>query len=348
MNSPILLIKDLSIDVKIDKTYHNIVNRLSLSIAKKQKYGIVGESGSGKSLTSLAILNLLADSLAVSNGEILFEQSKDLLKLSKKEIREIRGKEIAMIFQEPMTALDPIFTIEYQMIEVLKIHFNYTKQEMHQKIVDILKDVGIPRPESMMKSYPHELSGGMRQRIVIAMALICKPKLLIADEPTTALDVTIQAQILDLMNELTEKYDTSILMITHDLGVINETCERVAVMYAGEVVEESTVDDLFNDPKHPYTQGLLKSIHTLGDRSQRLYSIAGNVPTPAQMSKEGCRFASRCPHAMELCRLETPHYAEVSKDHVSKCWLHTERGEFRDNKQTANSPSKGHENLLSN
>ncbi|MCP3027909.1 ABC transporter ATP-binding protein [Halobacillus sp. A5] len=345
--SNLLEINNLSIDVKIEKSYYNIVNRLSLSIAKKQKYGIVGESGSGKSLTSVAIMNLLADSLSVSEGQILFEETQELTTLSNKEMMKIRGKDISIIFQEPMTALDPIFTIEYQISEVLKIHFNHSKKEMREMIISILKDVGIPRPESIMKSYPHELSGGMRQRVVIAMALICKPKLLIADEPTTALDVTIQAQILELMNELTEKYDTSILMITHDLGVINETCERVAVMYAGEVVEESSVDSLFSHPKHPYTQGLLKSIHTLGDRSEKLYSIPGNVPTPTQLKKHGCRFASRCPHVMDLCKEETPPYVEVSEDQVSKCWLHTERGEYNEQGQKASVASEEYEKTFS-
>lgn len=320
----LLEIKDLSIDVNVDKKKFNVVKNLSLSIDKKQKYGIVGESGSGKSLTSLSILQLLPDVLKVSQGKIMFDNNLDLAAMSNKDILKIRGKEISMIFQEPMTALDPLFTVEHQIKEVLRFHGEYSKKQMEDMAIEILDKVGFAKPKQLLKKYPHELSGGMRQRIMIAMALICKPKLLIADEPTTALDVTIQAQILDLMNELTNDYDTSILLITHDLGVIAEICERVAVMYAGTLVEETTVANLFRNPQHPYTKGLLSSINSLGERGKRLYSIPGNVPSPTETNESGCRFASRCPHVMDVCLREDPPFFLVEDDHHSKCFLHRE------------------------
>ena len=320
VSETILDIRDLKVSLRDGKEIRRVVNGINLSIAKKQTYGIVGESGSGKSLTSLAIMNLLADSLFIEDGSIVLDGKTDLTKLKKRELRKIRGSDISMIFQEPMTALDPLFPIEHQILEVLRFHKAESKKAMRERAIDMLKKVGISRAEQIMKSYPHELSGGMRQRVMIAMALICNPKLLIADEPTTALDVTIQAQILELMNELSETFDTSILMITHDLGVIAEMCERVAVMYAGEIVEETTVEELFARPSHPYTEGLLKSVQSLGDRSQALYSIPGTVPAPSQHTG-GCRFASRCPHAMAVCKDAPPLFA-VGTDHVSKCWLY--------------------------
>ncbi|WP_197046688.1 ABC transporter ATP-binding protein [Oceanobacillus salinisoli] len=318
----VLEIKDLSIDLIKNKERLHIVNNLNLTIMKKQKYGIVGESGSGKSLTSLSILNLLPEGIEVGNGHILLNNDTNLVNVSKKDMRHIRGNEISMIFQEPMTALDPLFTIEHQVSEVLKFHGETSKKEMHNKMMTLFEQVGFARPKQILKSYPHQLSGGMRQRVMIAMALICKPKLLIADEPTTALDVTIQAQILDLMNELTEYYDTSILLITHDLGVIAETCERVAVMYAGTVVEEASVKDLFDHPAHPYTKGLLSSVKSLGDRTKKLYAIPGNVPSPVELKDAGCRFASRCPFVMDICREKEPELFSVQDRHYSKCWLH--------------------------
>ncbi|MFD1018342.1 ABC transporter ATP-binding protein [Thalassobacillus hwangdonensis] len=324
--STVLDIENLSIDVKTKKQNFNIIKGIDLKIGKKMKYGIVGESGSGKSLTSLAIMNLLPDVLNISEGSITLktENEKDLTALTKRQMQHVRGNEISMIFQEPMTALDPLYTIEHQLLEVLRFHTKLSKKEMRDLGLEMLEKVGISRGKEIFKSYPHQLSGGMRQRVMIAMALICKPKLLIADEPTTALDVTIQAQILDLMNDLSETNDTSILMITHDLGVILETCERVAVMYAGQVVEETTVRELFKNPKHPYTQGLLESIKTLGDRGKSLYSIPGNVPTPPQYQEMGCRFATRCPYAMDICKTKEPDMIEVEHDHKSKCWLHVE------------------------
>ncbi|WJY26367.1 MULTISPECIES: ABC transporter ATP-binding protein [Sporosarcina] len=322
----LLEIKDLSIDVEVEKETYNVVKNLSLTIGKKQKYGIVGESGSGKSLTSLSILQLLSDVLSISEGSIVLDGQMDLTKLSKKEILDVRGKEISMIFQEPMTALDPLFTVEHQIKEILRFHGNYSKKQMDDMTIDILDKVGFAKPKQLLKKYPHQLSGGMRQRIMIAMALICRPKLLIADEPTTALDVTIQAQILDLMKQLTNDYDTSILLITHDLGVIAEICERVAVMYAGTLVEETTVANLFTNPQHPYTKGLLSSINSLGERGKRLYSIPGNVPSPKEANKTGCRFASRCPYVMDICTQQDPPMYAVGEDHHSRCFLHREEG----------------------
>ncbi|MCG1027255.1 ABC transporter ATP-binding protein [Virgibacillus halodenitrificans] len=324
MVASVLDIENLSIDVKIDKETFNVVKNLSLSIDEKQKYGIVGESGSGKSLTSLSVLNLLPDVLKLSEGNITFDKDLNLTSLSPKEMNKVRGKEISMIFQEPMTALDPLFTIEHQIKEVLRFHGEYTKKQMHEMIIDILTKVGFAKPDQLIKKYPHQLSGGMRQRIMIAMALICKPKLLIADEPTTALDVTIQAQILELMSDLTNDYGTSILLITHDLAVIAEVCERVAVMYAGTLVEEADVKELFNNPRHPYTKGLLQSVNSLGKRGKKLYSIPGNVPSPTEINKNGCRFASRCPHVMDICLTNEPPFIAVNSKHHSKCWLHKE------------------------
>lgn len=324
--SDLLSIENLSIDVNLGKSRHNIVKGVNLKLKKKQKYGIVGESGSGKSVTSLSILKLLDDVLEISEGKIIFDTDKDIVTMSNKEIQKIRGNDISVIFQEPMTALDPMFTIEHQLQEVLKLHNKYDKKERQERIISMLKEVGFSNPKSLLAKYPHELSGGMRQRIMIAMAMICDPKLLIADEPTTALDVTIQAQILHLMEQLTEDYDTSILLITHDLGVIAEICERVAVMYAGTIVEDASVQTLFDNPMHPYTKGLINSVSSLSDRTQALYSIPGNVPPIQEIEPNSCRFASRCPFAMEKCFKEEPPHFIISEGHKSKCWLHEEEG----------------------
>lgn len=318
----LLEIRNLHIDVEKDDDMYNVVKDVNLTIQKKQIYGIVGESGSGKSLTALSIMGLLATSpLRVTQGSILFN-GENLLDLPQKKMRRIRGKDISMIFQEPMNALDPLFTIQDQLMESLRFHTNLSKSEMKKACVEIIERVGIPRPQEVLKDYPHQLSGGMRQRIMIAIAMLCNPKLLLADEPTTALDVTIQAQILDLMKELKDDFETSLLMITHDLGVIAETCSRVAVMYAGEIVEETNVVDLFHSPKHPYTKGLLKSMVT-GNKNDELYSIEGKVPAVEHMPS-GCRFATRCPHVMEVCHDHTPPVQQVGADHTCQCWLYQE------------------------
>lgn len=325
----LLEVKNIGIDLKTKDDYKKLVDDVSFNVGKKQSYGIVGESGCGKSITALSVMQLLSYPLKISSGQILFnskDKKIDLLSLKSNEIRKIRGKEISMIFQEPMTALDPIFTIEQQIVETLRFHTSLSKKDMRNMALDMLQKVGIPRAEQILIEYPHRLSGGMLQRIMIAIALICKPKLLIADEPTTALDVTIQAQILDLMNELKEFYDTSIIMITHDLGVIAETCERVAVFYSGQVVEETDVAALFHNTAHPYTSGLLKAVTSIGDKSKELYTIPGMVPTGGYIPK-GCRFEERCHRTMPICKEKAPELIEIEKGHKCRCWLYSEGGD---------------------
>lgn len=297
------------------------VDGVNLRVKKGETLGIVGESGCGKSITSLSIMQLLPKKIGrIAGGSIAFE-GKDLLKASGREMRSIRGNRIAMIFQEPMTSLNPVFKIGKQISEAARYHLKIGKKEAWARAVEMLTKVGIPRPDKIAAQYPHQLSGGMRQRVMIAMAMICNPQLLIADEPTTALDVTIQAQILDLMRELQETEGTSILMITHDLGVVAEMCDRVVIMYAGQVVEETDVATLFNDPKHPYTQGLLASLPQLAGETDRLPSIPGQVPNPLHMPS-GCRFAPRCPHRFEACDQAQPALLETEAGHSCRCFLY--------------------------
>lgn len=299
------------------------VDGVDLSVGKGETLGIVGESGCGKSITSLSIMQLLPKGLGkIAAGEVRFN-GENILDFSERKMRSIRGNEMAMIFQEPMTSLNPVFKIGKQIAESARYHHGVSKHKAKDMAVDMLTKVGIPRPEKVATSYPHELSGGMRQRVMIAMAMVCNPKLLIADEPTTALDVTIQAQILDLMRELQKSEGTSILMITHDLGVVAEMCDRVVIMYAGQVVEETDVKTLFKDPKHPYTQSLLASLPQLNSDQERLASIPGQVPNPLDMPK-GCRFAPRCQFAKEICRAEAPELTEVEPGHKSRCLLQQE------------------------
>lgn len=298
------------------------VDGVSFSIGEGEMIAVVGESGCGKSVTSLSIMGLVGSPGKIEGGEIVFE-GKDLTKLSKREMRKLRGNEIAMIFQEPLTSLNPLFTVGNQISESIKLHQKVSKEEAKVKGIEMLKKVGIPRPEKVYSSYPHLLSGGMRQRVMIAMALSCNPKLLIADEPTTALDVTIQAQILELMRELTREYNTSIMLITHDLGVVAEMVDTVIVMYAGQVVEYTDVFTLFKNPKHPYTKGLLDSTPKIHERKDELLSIEGTVPSPASMPK-GCRFQPRCPFAIEKCVHQLPELREVESGHKVRCWLHEE------------------------
>ncbi|WP_258296648.1 ABC transporter ATP-binding protein [Paenibacillus peoriae] len=299
------------------------VDGVDLSVGKGETLGIVGESGCGKSITSLSIMQLLPKGLGkVAAGEVRFN-GENILDFSERKMRSIRGNEMAMIFQEPMTSLNPVFKIGKQIAESARYHHGVSKHKAKDMAVEMLTKVGIPRPEKVAASYPHELSGGMRQRVMIAMAMVCNPKLLIADEPTTALDVTIQAQILDLMRELQKSEGTSILMITHDLGVVAEMCDRVVIMYAGQVVEETDVKTLFKDPKHPYTQSLLASLPQLNSDQERLASIPGQVPNPLDMPK-GCRFAPRCQFAKEICRAEAPELTEVEPGHKSRCLLQQE------------------------
>lgn len=299
------------------------VDGISLSVRKGETLGIVGESGCGKSITSLSIMQLLPKRISrIASGSIRFE-GKDMLEMKMKEVREIRGNRIAMIFQEPMTSLNPVFKIGRQISESARYHLKLSRKEADARAVEMLRKVGIPRPEKIAGQYAHQLSGGMRQRVMIAMAMVCNPQLLIADEPTTALDVTIQAQILDLMRELQEKEGMSILMITHDLGVVAEMCDRVVIMYAGQIVEETDVATLYSNPLHPYTRGLLASLPQLAGDEDRLSSIPGQVPNPANLPS-GCRFAPRCPAAVERCSMELPELLEVQPDHTCRCILQQE------------------------
>ena len=298
------------------------VNDTSYAVRPGETLGIVGESGSGKSVSAMSILRLLDENGYIDSGEIIFD-GRDLTKISKNEMYEVRGNDISVIFQEPMTSLNPVFTIEKQISEVFMIHQGMNKKEAAKQSVEILRSVKIPNPEIVVKQYPHQLSGGMRQRVMIAMALACKPKLLIADEPTTALDVTIQAQILRLMNELQAERGTSILFITHDLGVINQMADYVAVMYCGQVVESVPAKVLFNPEtrySHPYTEGLLISIPRLDTpANERLQAIPGSVPHPLDLPK-GCKFAPRCKYATDKCRNEEPTLTKISDTQQVRCF----------------------------
>ena len=306
MKDALLQINDLEIIYKTDEETVRAVNGIRLKVGEKETLGLVGETGAGKTTTALAIMRLLPDRIGqVNGGEILFE-GKDLLKLKESEMRSIRGEKIAMIFQDPMTSLNPVLTVEDQIMEVLQFHNQdkLTHEQMSKKVDEILELVGISAARKT--SYPHEFSGGMKQRVVIAMALACNPKLLIADEPTTALDVTIQAQVLAMMEELKEKFGTSMLLITHDLGVVAQTCDSVAIMYAGEIVEYGSIEDIFTGEKHhPYTTGLFGSIPSMTGDAKRLSPIAGLMPDPTNLP-QGCKFHTRCPRCMDICRREHP------------------------------------------
>ncbi|TFD99284.1 ABC transporter ATP-binding protein [Jeotgalibacillus salarius] len=320
--TPLLEIKELQTGFKIGKNYYNAVEKVSLKVDKRKIVGIVGESGCGKSVMSLSVMQLLPQGIGkVRGGEIKFE-GRNLENLSEREMNKIRGKDISMIFQEPMTALNPVFTIGYQIEEVLLNHENIDKKEARKKSIALLKSVGIPRPESIVEEYPHQLSGGMRQRVMIAMAIACQPKLLIADEPTTALDVTVQAQILELLKDIQEANDMAIIMITHDLGVVSEICDEVIVMYAGKIVERTDVITLFEDPKHPYTQLLMNAIPKMDENQETLATIEGLVPSIQKMPQVGCRFANRCPKAMPECTQITPLLAEDDPGHEVACILY--------------------------
>jgi len=314
------------IDVNNLKTYFHTeegtvkaVDGVSFEIYPGETLGVVGESGCGKSVTSLSIMRLIESPPGkIEEGEILFN-GKDLTKLSQGQMRKIRGNDISMIFQEPMTSLNPVYTVGDQIMEAILIHKNVNKKQAREEAINMLRKVGIPLPEQRVDEYPHQLSGGMRQRIMIAMALSCDPQLLIADEPTTALDVTIQAQILELMNSLKAQFGMAIMMITHDLGVIAEVSDRVAVMYAGKIVEYTDVKTLYADPKHPYTWGLMHSIPHIEKDLDRLEAIPGNVPNPLDFP-DGCKYNTRCPFATDKCRVDEPDIEEVEEGHYSACW----------------------------
>lgn len=320
MSDPVLALKDLHTHFFTDSGEVPAVDGVSLSVHKGEVVGVVGESGCGKSVTSLSVMQLVPNPPGrIVGGDINFK-GENLVNASNKRMKQIRGNEISMIFQEPMTSLDPLFTIGNQIIEGMRFHEDISKKEARQRAIDLLKLVGIPRADEVVDDYPHQLSGGMRQRVMIAMSMACNPELLIADEPTTALDVTIQAQILDLMRNLNKEKDTAIMLITHDLGVVAEICDRVVVMYAGQVIEEGTTREILKSPNHPYTQGLIRSLPNMKKKEQKLYSIPGTVPKP-KMERVGCRFAPRCEFAFDRCYQEDPALYQLENERSSRCFL---------------------------
>lgn len=317
--SHLLTISDLTIAFTGDSGTHEVTDHLSLTLDEGEVVCLVGESGCGKSVTAMSLLGLLGPGGSVTEGSICYED-RDLLTLSEKELDQIRGKEINMIFQDPMSSLNPVFTIGYQIMEGLRIHLGLKKREAWVRAVELLARVGMKEPELVMKSYPHTLSGGMRQRAIIAMALACNPKLLIADEPTTALDVSVQAQIMELLKRLQKESRMAVLLITHDMGVVSHMADRVLVMYAGQIVEEAEAEELFRHPSHPYTRALLAAIPTTGDSEERkLSSIPGMVPENYD-TISGCRFADRCPYARQECH-QRVGLREISKRHTVRCIL---------------------------
>ena len=319
MSTPLLQVKNLCTSFDVDAGEVRAVNGISFSLDKGKVLGIVGESGSGKSVTAYSIMRILVEPGRIKSGEILFD-GQDIVKFSKKQMSEFRGKRVSIIFQDPMTSLNPTYTIGNQLREAILLHTNRNHEQANARAVEMLKLVGVNEPEKRLKQYPHELSGGMRQRVMIAMALCSNPSLLIADEPTTALDPTIQAQILELIGELQKKLGMSVLYITHDLGVVAELCHRVVVMYAGMVMEVAQTEDLFSKPAHPYTQGLMKAMPRMNSGGERLNSIEGVVPHITEMPK-GCHFHPRCPYATELCRQSCPPMTDLGNGHQVRCHL---------------------------
>ncbi|MFD1037525.1 ABC transporter ATP-binding protein [Virgibacillus byunsanensis] len=324
MSDVVLELNDLHTYFFTDNGEIPAVEGVSINVHKGEVVGIVGESGCGKSVTSLSVMKLVPSPPGrIVGGEINFK-GENLVNASEKRMKKVRGNEVSMIFQEPMTSLNPLFTIGNQLMEAIRIHQKISKKEARQKSIEMLQMVGIPRSEAIIDEYPHQLSGGMRQRVMIAMAMSCNPELLIADEPTTALDVTIQAQILDLMKKLNKEKDTSILLITHDLGVVAEICDRVVVMYSGQVVEEGTTRDVLKSPQHPYSKGLIRSLPKIYEREPKLYSIPGTVPKPKK-GRVGCRFAPRCEFAFDRCFQENPELYYLNSGRRSRCFLHDDQ-----------------------
>ena len=316
MSDKLLEIKNLTINYTTEDGVVNAVNGIDFDLKAGETLGLVGETGAGKTTTALGIMRLVPDPPGkVVSGEIMFE-GKDLLKESEDDMRAIRGNFVSMIFQDPMTSLNPVMSVGEQIAEVIELHQNVTKAEAWEKAKEMLELVGIPGPR--VSDYPHQFSGGMKQRVIIAISLACNPKLLIADEPTTALDVTIQAQVLDLMNELKEKFKTAMVMITHDLGVVAQVCDKVAIMYAGEIVESGNLVDLYENTSHPYTHGLFGSIPNLDEEIDRLNPIKGLMPDPTNLPS-GCKFHPRCPHAQALCQEKTPKVTTIKDGHRVKC-----------------------------
>ncbi len=325
MEAPILEIKKLKTYFYTEEGVVPAVDGLDISLAKGETLAIVGESGCGKSVTSLSILRIFPSPPGkIIDGEIRFK-GQNLLEKTEKEMRAIRGKEISMIFQEPLTSLNPVFTIGHQIIEAYRSHLKMDRQEAHRKSVEMLRVVGIPSPEKVIDYYPHQLSGGMRQRVMIAMALACHPQILIADEPTTALDVTIQAQILQLLGKIKEESDTSIILITHDLGIVAQIAQNVVVMYAGQAVEYADIKSIFKEPLHPYTVGLLRSVPVIGEYRESLYNIQGNIPSPKEYPK-GCRFSTRCDQVFDKCHAQSPELFDLGGGRRVRCWKY-ETGE---------------------
>lgn len=322
MTTNLLEIRDLAISFRADDGWVQAVNGVNLEVRPGETVGLVGESGCGKSVTSLAVMGLLPKTGKV--GGTIRLNDRNLLELDDSQMRRVRGNDVSMIFQEPMTSLNPVLKIRDQIAEPLRMHTKLTERQITGRVIELLGHVGIPNPARVAGEYPHQLSGGMRQRVMIGMAMACEPKLLIADEPTTALDVTVQAQILDLLRKLQEENGMSVLLITHDLGVVAEMCTRVSVMYAGRIVERCNVDDLYHQPEHPYTQGLLSSLPAIG-RRERLHPIPGQVP-PLWNMPVGCRFAPRCPHAMDVCLETEPTLDSVDDTHDVSCWLKDKGG----------------------
>jgi len=320
MREPLLAVKNLSPHFFTEDGIVPSVRNVSFTVNKGEIVAIVGESGCGKSVTSLSILQLVSKPGRIVGGEILFN-GMDLTKMTEREIRKIRGNKISMIFQEPLTSLNPVFTVGNQITETIRLHQAVDKEQAKKLAIELLKTVGMPNPMKQYSSFPHQLSGGMRQRVMIAMALSCNPELLIADEPTTALDVTIQVQVLNLLRKAQRKFDTSVILITHDLGVVAEMADSVIVMYGGEIVEQKGVYNLFKEPKHPYTKGLLNSTPKIHQLEDSLQSIEGNVPTPENMPA-GCKFNTRCPFAMQKCIENNPDLERKGDGSYIRCWLY--------------------------
>lgn len=328
-NGNLLEVKGLSTAFYIEGQRHNAISNIDLEVKKGEILGIVGESGSGKSVLSLSILKLLPEKIAtIASGEVMYKDQR-IDNLQAEQFNRVRGKEVAMIFQEPMTSLNPVFTIGSQLMEMLMLHLKLSKKEAKSKAIQLLKDVGIPRPDKIVDEYPHQLSGGMRQRVMIAMAVSCAPQLLIADEPTTALDVTVQAQILELLKRIQQDTQMGIIFISHDLGVISEICDRVAVMYAGKIVETATVEEIFTHPKHPYTKLLLKAIPRLDVQQDKLETIQGSVPSLTELPQVGCRFANRCPNAMPICLEKNVKAISIAEEHQVFCHLYEDEAQFK-------------------
>ncbi len=319
MKNMTLKVENLTTAFNTERGVVKVVDDLNFHIGEGEILGLVGESGSGKSVTALSIMQLIPNPPGKIAGGRIFFNGENLLEKSREQMRQIRGSGIAMIFQEPMTSLNPVYTVGNQLVEAIRVHAKLSAKAAHESAIEVLKNVGIAMPEKRMKNYPHQFSGGMRQRIMIAMALASNPKLLIADEPTTALDVTIQAQILDLIRKINKNYSTAVLLVTHDMGVVAQLCHRVCVVYAGRLMEEADTVTLFETPTHPYTAALLNSIPSLEESTERLTTIEGNLPDPFSLPP-GCRFAGRCRFALDICHREQPERTEIHEGHFAYCW----------------------------